>query len=110
VDVGMTESYEDHGHSLICRCYPALDGWRGAPILMVFLVHYGSLFLSDAFTGGLWAGVNISLLLLGFLITAILYDSKVSLHFFRKFYVRRHTFRTRRLKLGRVITSLVLRG
>jgi hypothetical protein len=48
--------------------------------------------------------------LLGFLITAILYDSKVSLHFFRKFYVRRHTFRTRRLKLGRVITSLVLRG
>jgi peptidoglycan/LPS O-acetylase OafA/YrhL len=77
---------------------PALDGVRGAAILLVLISH---LMLFNDHTGsrlgdslaalrGLgWAGVDLFFVLSGFLITGILYDTLQDPGYFRTFYMRR---------------------
>lgn len=66
--------------------YPALDGLRAIAVLMVFCQHY--LNTIPALNWG-WAGVDVFFVLSGFLITGILYDSRDTVHRFRRFYMRR---------------------
>jgi peptidoglycan/LPS O-acetylase OafA/YrhL len=77
---------------------PALDGIRGAAILLVLFDH---LFWSNTVTGNRifdilsairassYVGVNLFFALSGFLITGILLDTLSIPHFFRTFYARR---------------------
>jgi len=76
----------------------ALDGVRGAAVLMVMLYHFAhvplvstlsidTLFYRVAMTG--WVGVDIFFALSGFLITGILLRSKTSPNYFILFYLRR---------------------
>jgi peptidoglycan/LPS O-acetylase OafA/YrhL len=78
---------------------PELDGLRGAAIAMVLFFHYvsyaikarpagvfGYLFLR---TRLFWCGVDLFLVLSGFLIGGILLDARDSPHYFKTFYVRR---------------------
>src|ERR1700690_1004784 len=70
----------------------SLDGIRGVAILLVFLFHYMPRNprnpLSWLASLG-WSGVDLFLVLSGFLITGILYDTRESKNFFKVFYVRR---------------------
>jgi peptidoglycan/LPS O-acetylase OafA/YrhL len=77
---------------------PALDGVRGAAILIVmihnacFILQVGNgfalkLVTSIGATG--WVGVQLFFTLSGFLITGILLDARGSEGFFRTFYIRR---------------------
>ena len=68
--------------------YPALDGLRGAAVLLVFLEHYELSHKAKYLDWG-WVGVDIFFVLSGFLITGILYDSRRDAGRWRKFYVRR---------------------
>jgi peptidoglycan/LPS O-acetylase OafA/YrhL len=77
---------------------PALDGIRGLAILLVMVVHLmtsnsrsGNRFFDfvSAIRGATWTGVDLFLVLSGFLITGILYDSLSSKDYFRNFYARR---------------------
>lgn len=78
---------------------PALDGIRGVAILLVLVFH-----LFDANTyptanflvvrlaelrAACWVGVDLFFVLSGFLITGILFDTRLSKHYFRNFYARR---------------------
>jgi peptidoglycan/LPS O-acetylase OafA/YrhL len=67
-----------------CVHYPALDGLRAVAVLLVFAYHY----LPGALNWG-WVGVDMFLVLSGFLITGILFDSVDRPHRFRIFYIRR---------------------
>jgi peptidoglycan/LPS O-acetylase OafA/YrhL len=74
----------------------ALDGIRGAAILLVLWYHFGRSAVGMGFDnpvlklGGIgWVGVDLFFVLSGFLITGILYDSKSSEKFFGNFYARR---------------------
>jgi peptidoglycan/LPS O-acetylase OafA/YrhL len=78
---------------------PALDGLRGAAILLVMAHHFviysglqksgaaDRLFRAVAYTG--WSGVDLFFVLSGFLITGILLDAKGRRGYFRNFYMRR---------------------
>jgi peptidoglycan/LPS O-acetylase OafA/YrhL len=76
---------------------PALDGIRGLAILMVLAFHLWQMgdpnvFVRSAWQrliAGGWCGVDLFLVLSGFLITGILHDSRTSPHYFRSFYMRR---------------------
>lgn len=66
--------------------YPALDGLRGAAILMVVIFHnFG--FTHYFFFG--WLGVDLFFVLSGFLITEILLRTLGQPGYFRNFYLRR---------------------
>lgn len=66
--------------------YPALDGLRGAAILLVILLHnFG--FINYFFFG--WLGVDLFFVLSGFLITDILLNSVDKPHYLRNFYIKR---------------------
>lgn len=78
---------------------PELDGLRGLAIFLVILCHYVGnaehaplgLWLHrllSAFTAG-WSGVDLFLVLSGFLIGGILLDARNSPNYFRAFYMRR---------------------
>ena len=76
--------------------FPALDGIRALAVSMVFLLHYGggahqgrALQVFNIVRNRLGIGVDIFLVLSGFLITGILYDTRRDSHFFKRFYVRR---------------------
>jgi peptidoglycan/LPS O-acetylase OafA/YrhL len=89
------------------RFYPALDGLRAIAVLMVFYQHYLSIDgLRPALNWG-WTGVDIFFVLSGFLITGILYDTRLTLHRFRNFYVRR-TLRIFPLFYGVLLIGLLL--
>lgn len=66
--------------------YPALDGLRGAAILLVVIYHnFG--FINYFFFG--WLGVDLFFVLSGFLITDILLRTINDKHYFKNFYFRR---------------------
>jgi peptidoglycan/LPS O-acetylase OafA/YrhL len=67
--------------------YPALDGLRAIAVLMVFSQHYIGA-NSPALSWG-WTGVDFFFVLSGFLITGILYDTRLIRHRVRNFYGRR---------------------
>jgi len=82
------------------RHIPALDGIRGAAILMVLFVHFnneavlvehfstfGALISKMFIAGGV--GVDLFFILSGFLITGILVDTKNRQKYFVNFYMRR---------------------
>ena len=75
---------------------PALDGLRGIAILLVLAHHLTLVQPTTAFEASAlallhtgWAGVDLFLVLSGFLITGILLDSRGSDRYFRNFYARR---------------------
>lgn len=66
--------------------YPALDGLRGAAIILVVLLH--NFRFVDYFHFG-WLGVDLFFVLSGFLITENLLYSLDKPYFLRNFYIRR---------------------
>lgn len=64
------------------RHLPALDGLRGAAIMMVIAEHAG------VFPHG-WVGVDLFFVLSGFLITGILVRAKERPHYYKNFFARR---------------------
>ena len=77
----------DHRHHI-----RSLDGLRGIAILLVFFFHYypRTPVTPVSLLAGLgWLGVNLFFSLSGFLITGILFDTRMQAGFFRKFYARR---------------------
>jgi peptidoglycan/LPS O-acetylase OafA/YrhL len=83
------------------RRIEAVDGARGAAILLVMLLHFSmyghhlrpsGLFIDSLYyrvTEAAGVGVDLFLVVSGFLITGILYDTKQSKRYFRNFYARR---------------------
>lgn len=80
---------------------PALDGLRGCAFLLVFVYHFSLMALGDiphppllirlfsqAASLG-WMGVDLFFVLSGFLITGILWDSRKSPTYYRRFITRR---------------------
>jgi len=66
--------------------YPALDGLRGAAILLIIFYHnFG--FINYFFFG--WLGVDLFFVLSGFLITDILLKTKNDPHYLKNFFGRR---------------------
>ena len=76
---------------------PALDGIRGAAVLLILLSHVSSSFAGARGTGATvrlilaagWCGVDLFFVLSGFLITGILLGEKRMANYFRRFYWRR---------------------
>jgi peptidoglycan/LPS O-acetylase OafA/YrhL len=77
---------------------PALDGLRGAAVILVMLYHFvGTLprpqsslaRLLSALSMGGWVGVDLFFVLSGFLITGILLRAKSGQNYFLNFYARR---------------------
>ncbi|MBS1759092.1 MAG: acyltransferase [Bacteroidetes bacterium] len=67
--------------------FPALDGLRGAAILLVVIYHnFG--FIQEYFFFG-WIGVDLFFTLSGFLITDILLKTVLQPNYLRNFYIRR---------------------
>ena len=76
--------------------FPALDGLRGLAVTLVFLEHYAGgahggrvLTFANAVRLRGWVGVDLFLVLSGFLITGVLYDTRTDPGYFRKFFARR---------------------
>jgi len=76
--------------------YPALDGLRALAVTLVFIEHFGGGSHGGRFLE--WfnrvrvfgsAGVSLFFVLSGFLITGILYDTRLGQHYFKNFYIRR---------------------
>lgn len=90
-DATASPSSKSHKH------IPALDGIRGAAVIMVFLVHYGggakssnpALHFIGVATQAGWCGVTLFFILSGFLISGIVWDSRHRDHWLRRFYARR---------------------
>lgn len=95
----MTQRRGPSELELIHQRLPALDGLRGAAILLVMLYHftlYGGMqpgpaldtvYFRAAMLG--WIGVDLFFVLSGFLITGILRETLGRPRFFRNFYARR---------------------
>ncbi|MDR3739251.1 MAG: acyltransferase [Terracidiphilus sp.] len=65
--------------------FQGLDGIRAIAVTIVFLQHYATKLSLNAG----WIGVQIFFVLSGFLITGILFDSRLDPFRFRNFYIRR---------------------
>jgi peptidoglycan/LPS O-acetylase OafA/YrhL len=74
-----------------------LDGIRGLALIAVLLFHFAATWeprnavdrvVLGLFNSG-WTGVDLFLVLSGFLITGILLDTRENAHYFRNFYARR---------------------
>jgi peptidoglycan/LPS O-acetylase OafA/YrhL len=108
---------QDTAASVVGRHIPALDGIRGAAILLVLIHHLAqSMQYEFGFKNPLqratvfgWTGVELFFVLSGFLITGILYDSKGSGHYFKNFYLRR-VLRIFPLYYGTLLLVLLLRA
>jgi peptidoglycan/LPS O-acetylase OafA/YrhL len=69
---------------------PALDGVRGAAILLVLFFHFPApVAWLRPFTLAGWCGVDLFFVLSGYLITGVLLSSTTKTHYFRNFYSRR---------------------
>src|SRR5688572_15544165 len=76
---------------------PSLEGVRGLAILLVLAFHATAVYSTTAeipyplfrLLDLGWSGVDLFLVLSGFLITGILLDSRQSPSYFRTFYMRR---------------------
>ena len=76
---------------------PALDGIRGAAVILILLSHVSSSFAGARGAGATfrlilaagWCGVDLFFVLSGFLITGILIGEKRMVNYFRRFYWRR---------------------
>jgi peptidoglycan/LPS O-acetylase OafA/YrhL len=101
------------------RHIPALDGIRGTAILLVVAYHLvqsmqyefgfgqNNPLLKTIIFG--WTGVDLFLVLSGFLITGILFDQKSSQHYFKHFYMRR-ALRIFPLYFGTLLIVFLLRA
>jgi peptidoglycan/LPS O-acetylase OafA/YrhL len=101
---------------VVGRHVAALDGIRGAAILLVLAFHfvqsirYEFGYQDNPVLRGIvlgWVGVDLFFVLSGFLITGILYDSKGSGHYFKNFYMRR-VLRIFPLYYGTLLVLLLL--
>jgi len=63
---------------------PSLDGLRGIAVTLVFFYHHNLLNIG-------WAGVELFFVLSGFLITAILRQTRDDGHFWKEFWIKRAT-------------------
>ena len=83
----------------LTRRIPELDGLRGVAILLVLSFHFvnNQLVSTSSSVGKIlarvtsfgWVGVDLFFVLSGFLIGSILLRNRLSLRFFRTFYIRR---------------------
>lgn len=92
----------------------ALDGIRGLAILLVLAFHFGRSARMFGISSPLlqateigWVGVDLFFVLSGFLITGILYDSRMNERYFRNFYARR-SLRIFPLYYGALLVTVVL--
>jgi peptidoglycan/LPS O-acetylase OafA/YrhL len=86
----MTKPIEEtSATSLLRNHYPALDGFRGLAVLMVFLIHFGSMVLPYSWLSFGWVGVDFFFVLSGFLITGGLVDTLGSPGALKRFYIKR---------------------
>jgi peptidoglycan/LPS O-acetylase OafA/YrhL len=85
----------------------ALDGVRGLAFLMVYFYHFGFTKPFPLFRESTWTGVDLFLVLSGFLITGILLDTRGHLAYFKNFYARR-TLRIFPLYYGVLLALLLL--
>jgi len=102
------------------RHVPALDGYRGMAVLMVFAYHFvgGSrtallpVRAVGLLSRAMWMGVDLFFVLSGFLITGNLWDSRGSEHWYRNFYGRRalRTFPLYYLALTLVLIAAAVAG
>ena len=76
--------------------FPALDGLRAMAVTLVFLEHFGGGAHGGRVLSAInqvrlrgWVGVDLFFVLSGFLITGILFDTRVDSHFFKRFFARR---------------------
>jgi peptidoglycan/LPS O-acetylase OafA/YrhL len=76
--------------------FPALDGIRAVAVTLVFMEHFGGgahggrvLNLINQVRIRGWVGVDLFFVLLGFLITGILFDTRKDSHYFKRFFARR---------------------
>jgi peptidoglycan/LPS O-acetylase OafA/YrhL len=109
---GLADSENPGGFAHI----PALDGIRGAAILLVLVYHLlwsnpvtGSPILDflQQIRGATYCGVNLFFALSGFLITGILLDTRDAPRYFQTFYARR-SLRIFPLYFGSLLALLLL--
>jgi len=104
LDVGDVSSWGAATVTTTERHVPALDGTRGIAIILVMAFH---LWRGPVTALG-WSGVDLFFVLSGFLITGILWDSRLEPDRARSFYIRR-ALRILPLYYGVLIAVFIVR-
>ncbi len=103
-DAGDVSSWAAATVSTTERHVPALDGTRGIAVILVMAFH---LWRSPVTALG-WSGIDLFFVLSGFLITGILWDSRLEPERGRSFYIRR-ALRILPLYYGVLIAVFIVR-